>query len=174
MGVFDVILKRRSIRRYRKGSLSKEQILRLLEAARWAPSAKNLQPWHFIVVVEDELKEKLAYACKYQEFIKDAACIIVGLADKVLSPKWCIVDTTIALEHIVLTAHEMGLGTCWIGAFDESKVKEILGIPERYKVVALITIGFPDETPPPRPRKGIEEISSLNYFGNPIRHLGGK
>jgi len=140
-----------------------------LEAARWAPSAGNRQPWHFIVVLDRELKEKLVSVCRNQSFIRDAACIIVGLADLEVSPKWAIVDTTIALEHIVLVATELGYGTCWIGAFDESGVKRLLNIPEKYKVVALITIGKPAESPAPRQRKPLSEIASLNAYGNPWR-----
>jgi len=171
MSVYEIIMKRRSIRRYKRGSLTKEQIVKLLEAARWAPSAANRQPWHFIVVVDDELKEKLVHACRGQRFVGEAACVIVGLADMERSPKWAIVDTTIALEHIVLVAEEMGLGTCWIGAFEEDKVKNPLGIPDRFKVVALLTVGFPDESPPPRPRRDLTDIASLNTFGSSVAEL---
>jgi len=142
---------------------------KILEAARWAPSAGNRQPWHFIVVLDENLKKELVPACRHQSFVGEAACIIVGLADMQLSPKWAVVDTTIALEHIVLEAAELGYGTCWIGAFDESKVKELLKIPDKYKVVALITVGKPAESPGPRPRKSLAEITSLNTYGTPLR-----
>lgn len=144
-----------------------EDLEKILEAARWAPSAGNRQPWHFVVVLDDKLKELLVPACKNQGFIKDSSCVIVGLADTELSPKWAIVDTTIALEHIVLEATELGYGTCWIGAFDEAEVKKILKIPEKYRVVALITIGKSAESPGPRPRKPLKEIVSINAYGNP-------
>jgi len=166
MGVYDVILSRRSIRSYAPGTISQEDLKKILEAARWAPSAGNRQPWHFVVVLDDKLKNELVPACRHQSFIRDAACVIVGLADMELSPKWAIVDTTIALEHIVLEAAELGYGSCWIGAFDESKVKALLNIPDKYKVVALITIGKPAESPGPRPRKTLNEIVSLNTYGN--------
>lgn len=168
MSVYEVIISRRSIRAYKREQMKKEDIMRILEAARWAPSAGNKQPWHFVVVLEDQVKEKLVSACKGQKFVGSAACVIVGLADAEASPKWAIVDTAIALEHIVLTATELGYGTCWIGAFDEAEVKKILGIPDKYKVVALISIGVPAESPPPRPRKPLKDITSLNIFGNPL------
>ena len=167
--VFEVILNRRSIRKYKRGELSREVIKILLEAARWVPSAKNLQPWHFIVITDRKIIESLVPICNNQEFIKDAAVVIVGLADIEKSPKWAIVDTTIALEHIVLVAHDLGFGTCWIGAFNEDELKKFLKIPDKYKVVALITIGYPDEQPPPRPRKAIDEIASENFFGQKMQ-----
>lgn len=167
MKVYEVILSRRSVRAYRREPIEKGDLEKILEAAKWAPSAGNRQPWHFVVVLDDQLKEKLVPACRNQVFVRDAACLVVGLADTENSPKWAIVDTTIALEHIVLEATELGYGTCWIGAFDEVKVKELLKIPDKYRIVALITIGKPAETPSPRPRKSLKEIVSLNAYGNP-------
>ncbi len=165
--VYEVILNRRSIRSYLKRELTNEQLFKILNAARWAPSARNLQPWHFILILDDKLKEKMVPICFNQKFIGEASCIVVGLADLEKSPKWAIVDTTIALEHMVLVAHELGLGTCWIGAFDENKVKKLLKIPDKYKVVALLTIGYPAEQPLRKPRVNIEEIYSINQYGNP-------
>jgi len=167
LGVYETILSRRSIRAYKREPIKREDLEKILEAARWAPSAGNRQPWHFVVVIDDELKEKLVPACRNQQFIADAGAIIVGLADVEASPKWAVVDTTIALEHIVLEATELGYGTCWIGAFDEAEVKKILNIPDKYRVVALIPVGVPAESPPPRPRKQLRDIASLNLFGNP-------
>ncbi len=165
--VFDVIVNRRSIRSYLDKPLTDDQIKKLLEAARWAPSARNLQPWHFVVVVDREIKRKMVDACMGQKFVGEASCLIVGLADIEKSPKWAMVDTTIALEHIVLTAHEMGLGTCWIGAFNENEVKKLLKIPDKFKVLAVITVGYPAEQPKPKSRKPLTDIYSLNYYGNP-------
>lgn len=166
MEVLEVIKKRRSIRRYKRVEIEEEKLRKILEAARLAPSARNLQPWHFVVVKDPKLKEELAKAAAHQMFIADAAVIIVALSNPQVSPRWHDKDTMIAIEHMVLEATELGLGTCWIGAFDENKVKEIIGAPDYYKVVALLPIGVPDESPPPRPRKTIEEIVSLNKFGN--------
>ncbi len=171
MSAYETILKRRSIRAYRKSELTKEQLLKLLNAARMAPSARNLQPWHFIVVLDEELKRKMVPICRNQKFVGDAACLIVGLADVEASPKWSKVDVTIALEHIVLVAQELGLGTCWIGAFEENEVKKLLKIPDKFKIVAIISIGYPAEQPPQKPRKPLKEIYSINYYGNPDKPI---
>jgi len=168
VGVYDVVVKRRSIRRYRKEPIPNEHLKMILDAARLAPSAGNRQPWHFVVVTDEKLKRKLVDACMGQSFIADAYCVVVGLGDREISPKWCVVDTTIAMEHMVLVATDLGYGTCWIGAFDEGKVRELLKIPDRYVVVALLTIGVPDESPPPRPRKSLREITSRDVYGRPL------
>lgn len=167
MSVYEVIISRRSIRAYKSESIRRENLEKILDAARWAPSAGNRQPWHFIVVLDEQIKEKLVPACRHQRFIKESSCVIAGLADVETSPKWAIIDTTIALEHIVLVATELGYGSCWIGAFDESEVKKILNVPDKYRVVALITIGRSAESPSPRPRKLLREIVSINTFNNP-------
>ena len=112
MSTYETILNRRSIRAYRKGELTKEQLFKILNAARWAPSARNLQPWHFVVVLDEDLKRKMVPICRNEKFIGEAACLIVGLADLEASPKWSVVDVTIALEQIGLVAHELRLGTC--------------------------------------------------------------
>ena len=162
MDVIDAIRKRRSIRRYERKEIDKEIFDKLLEAARLAPSAKNAQPWKLVVVTNDSLKKKLVKACSRQTFVGECSAVIVGVGDP--SYKWYIVDTTIALEHIVLEAVELGLGTCWIGAFNEGEVKKILGIPEDKKVVACLTIGYPAESPPPRPKKTVEELICFNRY----------
>ena len=169
MDVFEAIRRRRSIRKYHRKNLDWNTIIRLLEAARLAPSAKNLQPWKFIVVSDQELKDKLVKACYNQKFIADASIAIVGIGDAELSPRRYQTDVTIALEHIVLEATELGLGTCWIGAFKEDEVKELLKIPDKYRVVALLTIGYPAESPPPRPRKKLKEIVYHNVYGVELR-----
>lgn len=157
MDVFDAIRERRSIRSYQEKPVEKEKLDKLLEAARLAPSAKNRQEWRFIVVREKEIREKLVDACKGQRFIREAPVVIVGLADPSVS-RWYKVDLGIAMEHIALEAVELGLGTCWIGAFYQDKVKEILDIPEDKEVVALLTVGYPKEEGIKTPRKSLDEI----------------
>jgi nitroreductase len=163
MDVFKAINSRKSIRAFKSTPLKKEQINRILEAARLAPSAHNYQPWKFVLVKEDGLKKKLARACLNQTFIAEAPIVIVGTVD-LLASEYALVDGAIALEHIVLQAEELGLGTCWIGAFDESKVKELLLIPKNYKVVGIIPVGEKNEKPFPSPRKELKEIVFENYF----------
>ena len=127
----EVIKKRRSIRRYKDTPVPKEKILKILEAARIAPSAAHRQPWHFIVVEDKEAIKKLAKSV----WAADAPVMIVGLADQEASPNWCLNDHGIAFEHIVLAATDLGLGTCWMGQSNrEELVKGLLGIPDKYKV----------------------------------------
>ncbi len=88
----------------------------------------------------------------------DAGAIIVACGHPEVSERWYAIDTAIAMEHLILAAHELGLGTCWIGAFNESRIKQLLGIPSNVRVVALTPVGYPDESPPPRPRKTLDEV----------------
>jgi len=148
----------------------------ILEAARLAPSGNNRQPWRFIVVRDPERKEMLARATDNQTFVADADVVIVAVSDPSLSfkPKAGrtrvphIQDPMIAVEHMVLAATALGYGTCWIGAFDEKKVKSLLKVPERFTVIALLPIGVPDESPPPKPRKEIREIAFREEYGEPL------
>jgi len=168
MDVFETIKKRRSIRKYKQGNMPREHLKRILEAARWAPSAKNRQPWRFIIIRDTERKKLLAEIANKQMFLADASVIVVALADPEASPKWFKQDVMIALEHIVLASTSIGYGTCWIGAFDEKRTKQLLKIPEKFSVVALLPIGVPDESPPPRPRKEFTEIFFGEEYGKPL------
>ena len=158
MDVFDAIRFRRSIRAYEERPVEREKIEKLLECARLAPSAKNRQEWRFIVVTDPEKRKRLVDACKGQGFVGEAPVVVVGLADPSES-RWYKVDLGIAMEHIALCAVELGLGTCWIGAFYQEKVKEILDIPEQKEVVALMTVGYPrEEKGEVTERKRLDEI----------------
>ena len=162
MDVFEAIKKRRSIRSYEDKPVEKEKIEKLLEAARLAPSAKNMQEWKFIVITDKEIKEKLVPACKNQKFISEAPVVIAAVSDP--SFRWYKVDVGIALEHIALEAVELGLGTCWIGAFYEDKVKEILSVPDNMEVVALMTVGYGKEEGKKTTRKPLEEIVCYDKY----------
>jgi nitroreductase len=171
MSVLDVIRERRSVRVYKSDPIPEESILRVLEAARLAPSGKNLQPWKFVVVQDVELKKRLAKASNQQDFIADAPLIIVacGFPDECYRTmgrymKSWPVDVTIALEHLILQAQEEGLGTCWIGSFEEEEVKSLLDVPEHVKVLALTPLGYPGEVPEFRGRKPLEKIISYDSF----------
>jgi nitroreductase len=171
MSVLDTIRERRSVRVYKSDPIPRESLLRVLEAARLAPSGKNLQPWKFILVQDSELKRKLAKASNAQDFIADAPLVLVACG----FPEECYrsmgrymkswpVDVTIALEHLILQAQEEGLGTCWIGSFEEDEVKSLLDVPGHVKVLALTPLGYPGEVPKFRGRKSIEEIVSYDSF----------
>lgn len=164
MEVFKVISERRSIRKYKKEPVPDEILERILEAGRLAPSAANRQPWYFIVVKDDNVKSKLIDACRGQKFVGDAGAVIAVLGDPNAS-RWYRQDPFIAASFMTLEAHEEGLGVCWIGAFEEEKVKQVLKVPENLSVIILLTIGYPDEKPAPKPRKPREEIFFLDEYG---------
>jgi len=175
MDVFEAVQKRRSVRAYESTSIPKEKLDKILEAARLAPSAGNIQPWHFIIVTELEKRQKLARA-PFAKFLKEAPVVIVGCGDKKASPNWFVVDVAIAMQNMVLTATSEGLGTCWVGSFDESQVREMLKIPENYRVVALLALGYPKEKFDlqgkllhlVRRRKPLEKIVSFEEFGRTV------
>ena len=157
-----VIEKRRSIRKYKDTPVPKEQLIKILEAARIAPSASHRQPWHFIVVEDKDKIRKLAKS-KWAE----APVMIVGLADTEASPNWCSNDLGIAIEHMVLEATNLGLGTCWMGQTGrEDLIRELLDIPDKFRPVAVVPIGVPDETPSPKERKSLDDIVSWEKFGS--------
>ncbi len=171
MSVLKLIQERRSIRRYKEDSIPEDVLVRVLEAARWAPSGKNLQPWKFILVRDKVMKERLAMASAGQFFMAKAPIIVVacGFPEDCYSRmgrymKSWPVDVAIALEHLILQAQEEGLGTCWIGSFEEKEVKALLGIPENVKVLALTPLGYPNEKPSSRRRKSLEEITAYDGY----------
>jgi nitroreductase len=170
MEFFDVIFKRRSIRAYEKKPVEDEKLHQVLKAARRAPSANNMQEWKF-VVVRDKLKiEKLTYACKQQSFVNEAPVIIVACAVKSDYIMTCgqyayTIDLSIAMTHMMLAATALDLGTCWLGAFFEDKVKKILKIPDDIRVVGILTLGYPRFQPQETNRKQLGEIVSFDKWG---------
>jgi nitroreductase len=175
MDVFKAVQKRRSIRAYLPDPVPKDTLERILEAGRLAPSARNLQPWHFIVVRDPEKRKELS-AGRFATFLTQSPVVIVGCSNMRASPKWCVVDTTIAMENMVLVATGEGIGTCWIGSFDEDQVKSLLKIPEDFRVVAMLAVGYPRESLKltrkaiqfVKPRKNIGEMVSVEEFGSPF------
>jgi len=163
MNVFDAIKLRRSIRSFEDRPIEEEKLLRVLEAGRLAPSAKNRQEWRYVIVKDKELRRKIAVASNNQYFIAEAPVVIVGCAtmvDYVLSggqPAYTI-DVAISMDHMTLQAVEEGLGTCWIGAFKEDEIKRILNIPTEMRVVEIMPLGYPKFLPDPKPRKKLREI----------------
>ena len=165
MSLVDVVSSRRSIRRYEKREIPKDVLDKILEAGRQAPSAANRQPFHFIVITNQELRKELSRGL-FNRFIQDSAITVVGCANtsEILTAKWAVVDTSIALQNMVIEAWTLGIGSCWIGDFKEDNVKQLLEIPDRWKVVALVSFGYPAEQPQPRKKKPIEELISYNKF----------
>jgi len=170
MEFYEVVERRRCIRAYADRPVPADVLERILNAARLAPSARNLQPWKFVVVADPQRRRQLAEASRGQTFVGTAPVVIAGVAtepDHVMScdvPAYPV-NLGIAMEHIALAATAEGLGVCWIGAFEQDKVREILGVPEQYKVVQLMPLGFPaGQLPAGRPRKALADIVSYEQF----------
>jgi len=165
MSLIDYILTRRSIRRYETKDIPEVVLQQILEAGRQAPSAVNRQPIRFVVVKDHDVLKNLCDNL-ITRFVKTAPVAIVGCADvkSLLTGKWAVVDATIAMQNMVIAAWTLGVGSCWIGACNEGKVKDLLDIPDKWKVVALITFGYPAEQPKPRKKKPFEELFSFNKF----------
>jgi nitroreductase len=168
MDLMQAIRDRRSIRDYRDMPVEEEKLQGVLQAGRLAPSARNMQDWKFIVVKDAATRQKLAVAARDQKFVGQAPVVIAacGTSDLVMTcgqPAYPI-DVAIALDHMTLAAASLGLGTCWIGAFYEDKVKEILGVPPEIRVVALLPLGYPAEQPAPRPRKNLDDIVAWEHW----------
>ncbi|UCF59258.1 MAG: nitroreductase family protein [Candidatus Bathyarchaeota archaeon] len=165
MSLLDLILTRRSIRRYENKDIPEEVLQQILETGRQAPSAANRQPIHFVIVTDRDILKNLCDNL-INRFVKYAPVAIVGCADikSLLTGRWAVVDATIAMENMVIAAWTLGIGSCWIGACNEEKVKELLKIPDKWKVVALVTLGYPAEQPKQRKKKVVEEMFSFNSF----------
>lgn len=173
MDVLEAIKGRRSIRAFQETDISQETVEKLIEAARWAPSAGNIQPWEFIIVRNPKTKRSLAEAALGQSFIEEAPVVIVVCADEERSARgygtrgrtlYCIQDTAAAIQNIHLAAYALGLGTCWVGAFREDEARKILEIPEGIRPVAIIPVGYPAESPLPRSRRSLKQIIHYEKF----------
>ncbi|MCF7876210.1 nitroreductase family protein [Candidatus Bipolaricaulota bacterium] len=170
MEVKEAILRRRSVRSFKEKDVPRELLEDIMESVRMAPSASNRQDWQFVLVDDSATREKLARAASNQNFVKEAPVVVAGINTemKMMScgVKAGTVDLAIAMDHLTLRAAEEGLGTCWIGAFDQEKTKEILSVPEDSKVITLMPLGYPtyDLTKENKRRKALEEIINYNSF----------
>lgn len=158
MTVFEAIRDRRSIRSYKSDPIPPEKLEICLEAMRLASSGGNRQPWKFVLVQSPELREKMVAACNGQSFVGDAPLIVVACAVPTASEKGAYVNLSIPIDHLQLVAHEQGLGTCWIGAFKEDEIKQLLNIPEDVRVVHVMTVGYAAAPSADRGRKAKDEI----------------
>lgn len=173
MEIPEAILKRKSVRAFAPKGLTDEDVETLIKAAIRAPSAGNMQPWGFVSVRDRGVKEALVEAARGQSFIASAPVVIVVCTDPAkTTPRYgergeklyCLQDTAAAVENIMLTAAHNGLGTCWIGAFDEGMATEALGLPKGIRPVAMIPVGYPDQDPPPRPRRPVAEVLHMDHW----------
>ena len=169
MDVFTAISQRSSVRAYKSADVEEDKLKKILEAARLSPSASNRQEWKFIIVKNKETKKKLAKAAFGQSFIGEAPVVIVACGTESGSVMACgqlthTVDVSIACAYMILQAYELGLGTCWIGAFREDEIKKILKIPERVRAVAMTPLGYPDEVPSKKSRKRLDQIVCFEKY----------
>ncbi|MGC8849780.1 MAG: nitroreductase family protein [Candidatus Bathyarchaeia archaeon] len=174
MDFFEAVEGRRSIRAFKKAPVDDGILRRVLEAAQWAPSAGNLQARDFIVVRDPSVKERLARAALGQWFIVEAPVNVVVCANLERSASrygergrrfYAWMDAAAAVENLMLAAHALGLASCWIGAYRDEEVSEILGLPEWVKPVAIIPLGYPGEKTYPTPRTAVEKLTYRDRYG---------
>jgi nitroreductase len=168
MGEATVFQRRCSCRAFSPEPLPRETLVELLEAARWAPSGGNLQPWRFVVVRDMSRRLALAYAAHGQAFVAEAPAVVVVCALAEVSARhygergrelYCLQDTAAAAENLLLRATELGLGSCWVGAFEEEAASRALGLDESWRPVALIPVGWPRGRPPERTRLPLDRVT---------------
>ena len=173
MQIPEMIKERRSIRAFSDRDISDGDVELLVEAACWAPSAGNRQPWEFVVVRGWEGKRRLVEAAHGQSFIAEAPVVFVVCADPGRSASrygrrgvelYCLQDTAAAVQNLLLTAAANGLGGCWIGAFDEDRAARAVGAPAGVRPIAIVPVGYPAESPPPRPRRRLSEVIHRERF----------
>lgn len=167
MELFDAIMNRRSIRKFKEENLENELIEKIVEAGIWAPSAGDLQSWEAVVVKDHQNKVKIALAAYLQDFIANAPVVIVMCANRANAGAiygdrgrelYCIQDAACAALNMILRAYDLGLGSTWVGAFKEEDIAGLLNLPTHIKPVAIIPIGYPDEEPESPPRKGLNDL----------------
>ncbi len=169
--LMDLIEKRKSIRSYKPQDVEEEKLNYILQAFRKAPSAKNLQPWKLIIVKDKKKISDLSIVCNNQTFLSEAPILIVACAkeDEAYGVMGGYmnsypIDIALALEHLILAATEKGLGTCWIGAFKEKLVKDLLDVPDNVRVVAITPVGYPAVEGRTRGRKPISKIVCYDKY----------
>lgn len=165
MEVFEAIKGRRSIRKYTKESIPEDFIVKILDAGRWAPSASNRQPWSFMILKDREVRRRVAEATTYGKFLADAPLGIAVVVDPQASTH-PVEDGAIASQNMLLAAHALGLGACWIGSYNsfyEEKIKTILSIPKNKRLLSIISIGFPAESPT-KTRKELGQIVFTDQY----------
>ena len=176
MDILNLLKSRRSIRVYQDKPIPQDLLLQILEAGRWAPTGANLQPWHFIVITDQETRRRIGEVARFL-FIKSShvekAPVVLVLCFDTRKGKYGRYDVTLAGGNMMTLATHLGLGTCWIGAFDEPMVKEILEIPGNIDVIGLITLGYPGEDAKAPPRVELEKIVHWESWSNVKRQTLG-
>lgn len=156
----ELLKSRRSIRKYKDKPVEEEKIERCLEAARWAPSASNRQPWEFLIVRDEDIRKRLSEIHPYAKFVAESPVVFVPLTNPELHSKYHMSDTALATLQYMLEAHSLGLGTCWagvIGSSIEDEIKELLEVTDDLHVLAIVATGYPDEEPT-KTRKPLDDL----------------
>jgi len=169
MKILEVIKNRRSIREFQKKEIPEEIIDKLIESLIWAPSAGNLQSRKFYFVFDKKIKKELVEKAQVQDFIVQAPLVIVGCTDSEISWRYgergknlySICDVAVSIENMMLLAHEQGLGSVWIGAFDEREISKILDLPENLRSIVICPVGYPAEKPEAPPRVSKKEAIDI-------------
>lgn len=174
MDFAEVVRTRRSVRSYRSDPVPEDALDRVLSAAQSAPSANNVQPWRYIVVKDEAMRQKIADVALSQTFIAEAPVVVVCCGKNYhdryswIADNMFLVDSTISFDHLTLAARNEGLGTCWIGAFDHPQLKELLDVPAGYDILVLTPLGYPKSDSafkPVKNRKPLSEIIFHEKFG---------
>lgn len=163
MELSEAIRQRYSCRRYADRGVNEDTLRRIFELVRWAPSANNFQEWRFIVVRDAETRAQLKTIACNQAFVAQAPVVIACCGEKTDHVMTCgqpayPIDVSIAIDHLTLVATDLGLATCWIGAFHEDQAKQLLGVPDHVRIVDLLTLGYPADSPGSKERLSVGEI----------------
>ena len=164
MDAIEALRTRRSVRSYKDEPVPREAIETIIDAARLAPSANNIQPWDFVVVTEAEIRKKIAGLTDYGKFIAEAGACVAVFAKGV---KHYLEDGSAATENILVAAHAMGFGTCWVAGYKKAyaePVRDLLGLPQDRLLVALISLGYPAESPKPHGKRALSDVLHWERF----------
>jgi len=181
--LLETIRSRVSVKKYQKDGIDRDKVGKVLEAARWAPSAGNMQSWEFIVVDDHDIKDRLAKYAYNQTHVREAPVCIVILGDtKKARAKYnergvelyMLQETAAAMQNMLLMAEELGLGSAWVGAFNEEEVSNLLNIPAALRPVAIVTLGYPAERPEPPNKYRVTDVTYINGYGNRIHAIYDK
>ena len=169
MGFLELVQKRYSVRAYKPDPVEDEKLQYVLEAARLAPTACNLQPFQFIFIHTKGKEADLRRIYKPSWFVEAPIVICVcGIPSQTWSRRdgknYCDVDVTIAMDHLILAATDLGLGTCWIGAFNPIAAREVLGLPDDVEPIAFTPLGYPDDQPSYKSRKTTGELVRYEHW----------
>jgi len=170
LDIVETMMTRRSVRRFKPDSVPEHLIHSLVDCARHAPSADNIQPWEFIIVKDKGVKARLARTHAWSHFIRDAPVCIVVLANAEMSPSYFAIDAACATENLLLAAHGLGLGACWVAVYDpntpdfERYVRAVLNVPSHLRIIAMVPIGYPDEKVGSRSLREIDKLLHLDRY----------